>query len=87
MWVHRINGTLILAFTVAWVLQIIASFGWAVPYKEPHQIIGIIILSLVGVIVFGGIMTRSMMQRIKWSTSKVKLNKYGHMVRSFILNN
>jgi hypothetical protein len=82
MWIHRINGTLIFIFTFCWVLQIIAWFGWSVPYKEPHQLIGIVILSFVGVIVLGGVFTRAMMQRIEWSTAKVKLNKYGHMVKT-----
>jgi hypothetical protein len=60
MWIHRINGTLIFVFTFSWVLQMIAYKGWVI-YKDPHPLIGVIILSFVGVIAFGGIFARVMM--------------------------
>jgi hypothetical protein len=70
IWVHRIAGTLILIIT--WVAAMLAlqKSSWEFEVGV-HQVIGITILSLVTLIVLGGVFNRSRMQRFRWNTKKM----------------
>jgi hypothetical protein len=60
MWVHRIAGTCTLLITWVMAMLAIKRAGWVVEVGI-HQIIGVIILSLVTLVVVGGVFNRSMM--------------------------
>jgi hypothetical protein len=45
---------------------------------EPHNVIGFIILIIVGANVVGGIFSRSMMNRLRWRTRTILIIKYTH---------
>ena len=63
MWIHRISGFIMFNLTFGFVLKMVAGFGWEIAKDWPHAVIGAIVLSSVGVVMAGGIISKSMMNR------------------------
>lgn len=84
LWMHRITGTLILLTTLVLGILTIKESGWSV-YPSPHNIIGVIVISIVTLITLGGVFTRSRMMRLKWNTSTMLKIKRGHKLFGYII--
>ncbi len=84
LWMHRITGTIILLMTLGLGILSIKEYGWSV-YPAPHNIIGVIVISVVTLITLGGVFTRSRMMRLKWNTSKMLKIKRGHQLFGYII--
>jgi hypothetical protein len=82
MWIHRISGIIILIITWTMALLALSKAKWEVEIGV-HQILGVIILSLVTLIILGGVFNRSMMQRFRWRTADMLKIKRGHRVRFY----
>lgn len=76
MWAHRISGTLTLLITLVMAFLALKEGGWEV--GNLHSVLGVIILSLVLLIVLGGVLNRSLMQRLRWRTKDVLRVKMVH---------
>lgn len=84
MWVHRISGTLTLVITWTMAMLALKRSGWRVE-AGVHQILGVVILSLVTVIVLGGVFNRITMQRLRWRTADMLRVKRGHRYFGFFM--
>ncbi len=84
LWMHRITGTIILLMTLGLGILSIKEYGWSV-YPAIHNIIGVIVISVVTLITLGGVFTRSRMMRLKWNTSKMLKIKRGHQLFGYII--
>lgn len=72
MWVHRITGFLIFCITVGFGLRMIQENGWTIIQGEPpeaHFYIGVVMISVIGVLMVGGIWARSYLNRAQWNTN------------------
>jgi hypothetical protein len=67
---HRITGTLIFLSTLTLGILTIKESGWKV-YPAVHNIIGVIVMSIVTLITLGGVYTRSRMVRVRWNTKMI----------------
>jgi hypothetical protein len=84
MWIHRICGTLILLITMTVAFLTLARKEWTIT-SGPHEILGVVILSLVLLIVLGGVFNRSMMQRLRWRSSLMFRIKMGHRLFGYLM--
>lgn len=78
MWVHRINGVIILVTTIILAALIIDRTGVINP--NPKARLGLACLILVIIVPFGGILARSRLNRSKWNTLLTMIIKYLHKV-------
>lgn len=94
MWIHRFAGTIILLVTYIMGFLAIKNLNWEVE-AVLHNLLGFSILVVVLLIVIAGVVTRSMMNRLKWRTKnllrlktahKVNLCKYNKQIGSWLFN-
>ncbi len=73
MWVHRISGTTILVLTIVLGLYGMRNHDWVIylTQSDPHHFFGLLIFFAVTLIVAGGILLRSRMERAKYNTEGI----------------
>lgn len=77
MWIHRVSGVVILVLTYVYCLLALKQNEWKIGNKY-HEVAGFIVMIVTAVIVIGGVFTRSMMNRLRWKTSKIIAIKLTH---------
>lgn len=88
MLIHAISGLLILIGTFVSGLMAIAKKGWILDMSNPHNLLGVLIVVLVGVIVASGMISKLKMHRSKWSSKLIHHLKAIHKVIFYdIINN
>lgn len=76
MWIHALSGFIIMIATI--VMSVIKIAGTT--FDNPHTRMGIFILCLVPLIVFGGLFLKYNMNRLKWTTNLLLKLKFVHKV-------
>lgn len=84
MWVHRINGLLIFAISVAFILKMISYFDWII-LKKPHYTLGTTILVLVIIVTILGEFARDFLNRAQWKTNLALMPKRLHQILGWFL--
>ena len=83
MWAHRIIGTLMTLFTYIFGILAIKSMGKvSVGF---HEIVGCIYLAFTGMLLLGGVATRSILRRSTWNTPFALRFKMMHRTFGYLL--
>ena len=85
MWVHRVVGLAIFVLTIALSLVGMRMRNWELG-GDAHYVLGLIIFFSILLLVLGGVMTRSRMNRLKWKTHVILKFKLFHKVKAYYLS-
>lgn len=78
MWIHRVSGAAIMVITIIFSSMAINKVNGI--NNRVHNIFGVIVLSLVILVVLGGVFSRSRLNRLRWKTNLILKVKNGHKV-------
>jgi hypothetical protein len=84
MWVHRINGMLIIVITLTFAIWAWNKLGWTILNNE-HSYFVFPVLFLVLVVAALGIASRSCMRRTVWNTKKALCVKNIHRAVAYLV--
>ena len=82
MWIHRISGATILLITL-----VFAIWAWSkiqVVLKNDHSYFVLPVLFLVTPVAIGGVLTRSLLRRVRWNTRLVLRVKCAHRIFAYL---
>lgn len=85
MWIHRLAGTTMLFITFGFGIYGIKRLNWEIDSSTPHAVLGVICLSLVGIIFIAGIVARLLLEKKRWATKLLLRVKMCHRVRNFVV--
>ena len=84
MWIHRITGFIIWATTASFAFYVIIKDNWEID-NSLHPICGLMTLSLVTLLSFGGVLSKWMLENSRWNTKKAIMIKTGHGIFGFVV--
>lgn len=84
MWIHRVVGTVMMAFTLGFGFKAWNKLGGKV-INNAHSYFAFPVLLLVFFIAIGGVITRSCLRRQRWNTRKALLMKKLHKYAAYFI--
>ncbi len=80
MWVHRINGTIMMLITLIFGFSALKRAGWQ-EIPGGHNLFGLAVTICVILVALGGVLTRSLANRLWWRSKTIHIFRRVHKVR------